>query len=287
MEAKKYPVSCPFCQKSLHGPSVHCPFCGKEQEKETVFTETEKEPEVSHALSKTVAEHPPEPETIQGTDDTPRAESERSHEAFQENSITKNEHEEDEEEQEKTPLHHFHIDSAPPPFQEPTTTKPQPQALKSSNNHIFIILGIIAVIGAIGIIGVAGYFFLEVKKTERETIVYQEESKKAAEDAEKEMQRLKMLQEAKAREAEEKWKAKIIQDSIRKAEKEKQQINQYLAEGIDYYTKGKYELAINNMNEVLRRDSNNREATRYLERSRKELERIKTEWENVTTGKPR
>ncbi len=66
-----------------------------------------------------------------------------------------------------------------------------------------------------------------------------------------------------------------------------QEIRDYLAKGKQFFEMGKYELCIEKMKEVLRRDRNNYEAGRYIQMAKKKLDQIEIEFENPTVGRAR
>jgi len=64
-----------------------------------------------------------------------------------------------------------------------------------------------------------------------------------------------------------------------------QEALQYLQEGKEYFNKGKYELSIEKMKEVLKRDRSNYEANQYIRMASTKLEEIRNQFRNAAIGK--
>ncbi len=62
------------------------------------------------------------------------------------------------------------------------------------------------------------------------------------------------------------------------------EIDDYLAEGKQFFDRGKYELCIEKMKEVIKRDNGNREAKQYIRMASEKINNIKRQFSNPTFG---
>lgn len=70
-------------------------------------------------------------------------------------------------------------------------------------------------------------------------------------------------------------------------EADRQAVSQYMQDGKRYFDMGKYELSIEKMKEVLKRDRNNYEANRYVQMAQERLDQIEREFRNPNVGRSR
>lgn len=70
-------------------------------------------------------------------------------------------------------------------------------------------------------------------------------------------------------------------------EADRQALFQYMQEGKRYFDMGKYELSIEKMKEVLKRDRKNHEAERYIQMAQNKLDQIEKEFVNPNIGRSR
>ena len=80
----------------------------------------------------------------------------------------------------------------------------------------------------------------------------------------------------------------INKEALQKNEKigfDNNEISVYLEDGIKYYENGKYELSIEKMKEVIRRDRTNYIALKYIAKAQNKLNRIDQEFEKPTVGR--
>ncbi|MEI7747647.1 MAG: hypothetical protein WCI81_01090 [Chlorobiaceae bacterium] len=72
-----------------------------------------------------------------------------------------------------------------------------------------------------------------------------------------------------------------------KSQVNQQEVSSYLQDGIRYYESGKYELSIEKMKEVLKRDRSNNRASQYINMARNKLDEIDQVFQNAPVGPPR
>lgn len=77
------------------------------------------------------------------------------------------------------------------------------------------------------------------------------------------------------------------EDERKKEEELKAEVSAYLQEGKSYFNSGKYELSIEKMKEVLKRDRHNYEADRYIRMAQDKLDEIEMEFRNPNVGRSR
>ncbi len=75
-----------------------------------------------------------------------------------------------------------------------------------------------------------------------------------------------------------------IENQRQKEAARQREIDDYLSDGKGFFENGKYELCIEKMKEVLRRDRNNREAERYIQIAQQRLSDAKRQFENLKFG---
>ena len=77
---------------------------------------------------------------------------------------------------------------------------------------------------------------------------------------------------------------KEIENQKQEQAARQREIEEYLSDGKRFFENGKYELCIEKMGEVVRRDSNNREAKQYIRMASKKIDDIKKQFSNPTFG---
>lgn len=282
-----YPINCQKCNKPLYGHVKYCPFCGTASISAAARiggggTDTGITKPVEEIITKQ-----PEPTVI---------ESETTKEAEPEKVIS----------EVKTPTKDLEIieSSAKIPRKKPFL-------------KIAIVVGIVAVIAA-GLLNTQkGTVAPPVPKTNRiETktkpvVARPKETKKEAVEPSKSQLEQRANQQPVAAPNLNEERAKIRQEvekeALAKAETERQrqeqlsrqkeianqrqehdvkqgEIDAYLSDGKNFFENGKYELCIEKMREVVRRDNNNREAKQFIRMASEKINNIKQQFSNPTFG---
>jgi len=79
--------------------------------------------------------------------------------------------------------------------------------------------------------------------------------------------------------------AKFVAKTQRQEQEAKQrEIDDYLTEGKQFFENAKYELCIEKMKEVIKRDNSNREAKQYIRMASNKINTIRQEWSHPNFG---
>ena len=276
-----YPVNCKKCNQPLYGPVRYCPFCRKDTisatptpvekiKKEKVKTPVE---EKVVLITPPIKEPEPEPEVV------------------------------------TLPLVEEKVDVETP------TTKKNEEIIEPRPKPLFwkiaLVLGLIVIV--IGVFIAKTVINTEPKvgqpKEIKGNVVEPPKVKKkqasnkgpaatgtADLNAEREKIRQEAEREALAKVEAERQRQAVEKEALANVEAERQrqeqairqrEIDTYLSEGKMSFQKGKYELCIEKMKEVLKRDRNNYEAEKYVRMSQDEQEKINKQFKNPNVGRAR
>jgi hypothetical protein len=307
-----YPVNCKKCNQPLYGPVKYCPFCGVASIS-LADIPAEKKPDIVKAETNTSlmqGEHPPdvrgdisqEGKKIGSSDEDKKVIDKAPQQPEPEIS-----HEEVLTEQGKSSvLQKVGVDKSSITLAGNSGGSGYNDGgTNDGRKHKENLVKVIALAAGIILI-IVGFFYYnndnndkmkQIQKdvTQKEEKIREETRKAEEASREAEMNRQKAeieRQKAEAAQAEAAREIATKEAASREAaarasamkEYDRQALFQYLQEGKRYFDMGKYELSIEKMKEVLKRDKNNNEANRYVQMAQERLEKAKSQFRNLTFG---